>query len=188
MNRHIKLHNRIVNYSIRRSKKAKRIRLAVYCDGNFVVTVPNLFPSKLIDRYIIAKSQWIITKIDFFEKLNKKTKIKFDLNNYEYYKNKAFVLVENKIIDLNKMNFEFNKLVIKQQKTRWGSCSKKRNLNFNFKIIFLPTKLQEYIIIHELCHLKEFNHSAKYWKTVEKLMPNYVEINQELKINGLSIL
>ncbi|MDO8497424.1 MAG: M48 family metallopeptidase [bacterium] len=187
MKKQINLHNRVVNYSIRRSKRAKRMRLAVYCDGNFIVTVPQTFPTNSIDRYVIAKSQWVISKLNFFEGLNKKQKLTFGDNGYEKYKEKALEMIIKRLTALNKTHyqFKFNKLTIRNQKTRWGSCSKKRNLNFNYKILFLHPKIRDYIMIHELCHLKEFNHSKKYWSLVEKALPNFKNVQEELKVHGI---
>lgn len=189
MKRQITLHNKVINYSVRRSNRAKRMRLAVYCDGNFVVTVPQAFPSTSIDKYVTAKSQWVISKLDFFEGLNKKQKLSFGKDGYELYKDKALEMVTEQLATLNQKyyGFKFNNIAIKNQKTRWGSCSKKRNLNFNYKILFLPPKIRDYIMIHELCHLKEFNHSKRYWKLIAKAMPDYSSIIKELKIKGLII-
>lgn len=90
--------------------------------------------------------------------------------------------VESRINYFNKFyNFEINRIAIKNIATRWGSCSSKRNLNFNYKIIYLRPELADYLIVHELCHLGEFNHSKKFWAQVAKTIPNYVEINKELK-------
>lgn len=189
MKRQINLHNRVVNYSVRRSKRAKRLRLAVYCDGNFIVTVPQTFPTNSIDRYVIAKSQWVISKMDFFEGLNKKQKLTLGSDGYELYKDKALEMVTERLSILNNKHYrlKFNKLTIKSQKTRWGSCSKKRNLNFNYKILFLPPKIRDYIMIHELCHLKELNHSNRFWRLVAKSIPDYSKVIGELKIKGLNI-
>lgn len=189
MKRQINLHNRVVNYSVRRSKRAKRMRLAVYCDGNFIVTVPQTFPANSIDRYVISKSQWVISKLDFFEGLNKRQKLVLGGDGYELYKDKALRMVTERLAALNQKHyrFRFNKLAIKSQKTRWGSCSRRRNLNFNYKILFLTPRIRDYVIVHELCHLKEFNHSNKFWKLVAKSLPEYPKIVDELKIKGLSI-
>lgn len=91
-------------------------------------------------------------------------------------------LILERIKHFNKFyNFKINRIVVKNQKTRWGSCSKKGNLNFNYKIIYLRPELADYLIVHELCHLGQFNHSKKFWALVEKTVPNYGKMNKELK-------
>ncbi|PIP23438.1 MAG: hypothetical protein COX90_01110 [Candidatus Nealsonbacteria bacterium CG_4_10_14_0_2_um_filter_38_17] len=70
---------------------------------------------------------------------------------------------------------------MKNQKTRWGSCFKKGNPNFNYKIALLSQRLADYIVVHELCHLGELNHSQKSWNLVAKAVPDYPEIRDELK-------
>ncbi len=67
------------------------------------------------------------------------------------------------------------RVAIRDQRTRWGSCSTKRNLNFNYKLVFLPDALVDYVIVHELCHLIEFNHSAAFWDHVARALPDYRE-------------
>lgn len=189
MIRTITLHNRVVNYTVRRSKRAKRMRLAVYNDGNFIVTVPHTFPASKIEGYVISKSQWVISKLDFFAEINKKQKLVLGADGYELYKDKALKMVTERLTVLNQKHyrFKYNKLGIKSQKTRWGSCSRKRNLSFNYKILFLTPKMRDYIMIHELCHLKEFNHSNRFWKLVAKSMPDYTKIMSELRNKGLTI-
>ncbi len=78
-------------------------------------------------------------------------------------------------------NFTYNKVRIKNSKSRWGSCSSKKNLNFNYKILYLPEQLADYVVVHELCHLKELNHSNKYWALVEQTMPNYKILRKALR-------
>ena len=90
--------------------------------------------------------------------------------------------VENRINYFNSFyNFKINRIAIKNTSTRWGSCSSKRNLNFNYKIIYLRPALADYLIVHELCHLGEFNHSKRFKALVSKTIPDYVNINKELK-------
>ncbi len=101
---------------------------------------------------------------------------------YLEYKEKAIILAENRIEHYNKLyHFKVNRISIKNQKSRWGSCSKKGNLNFNYKIVLLPPELADYVIVHELCHLGEFNHSKKFWKLVSIAMPDYKEIKKKFK-------
>lgn len=81
-------------------------------------------------------------------------------------------------------HFKYNKILIKELRTKWGSCSSLKNLNFNWRIIFAPKNVLQYLVIHELCHLKEMNHSDKFWNLVEKIDPNYKESRLWLKKNG----
>jgi predicted metal-dependent hydrolase len=75
----------------------------------------------------------------------------------------------------------YGEVMVRNQKSLWGSCSRQRNLSFNFRIIFLPPAAQDYIVAHELSHLAHFNHSAKFWAMVAEAVPNYKEIRKELR-------
>ena len=186
MNRQIILQNRIVSYSIRRSKRAKRLRLAVYSDGNFVVTLPKGINESSAEKYIIQKSHWVLHKMDFFKNVSMSKTIKLTTDDYLKHKDKALVLVTDRVEHFNKeYGYKYTAISIRNQKTRWGSCSKNKNLSFNYKIMFLSPKLRDYIIVHELCHLKEFNHSKYYWHLVSKIMPDYRSIHKEVQTNGL---
>ena len=79
------------------------------------------------------------------------------------------------------MNVHFNMVRIKNVKTIWGSCSSKKNLNFNFKLFFLPEALIDYVFVHELAHLKHMNHSKAFWSEVEKQITDYKKRREELK-------
>ena len=190
MNRQTCLHNKVVDYKIIRSAKAKRLRLAVYCDGSFVVTLPKNFSESKIEKYLISKSQWIISKLDFFKKLNEKQQIPTEKNGLNVYKKDALDLVNKRLKYFNAKfyNYKFNQIKIKNQKTLWGSCSKRGNLNFNYKIIFLTPKVRDYIIVHELCHIKELNHSRKFWNLVSIAIPNYPKIVNEVRNKGLDLI
>lgn len=108
--------------------------------------------------------------------------------NYLENKNKALEIVKERIEYLNAFyNYKWNKISVKNQKTRWGSCSRRGNLNFNYKIALLPQKSSDYIIVHELCHLGEFNHSQKFWDLVAKTVPDYKETRRDLRKNGLML-
>jgi predicted metal-dependent hydrolase len=189
MKKNIELHKRKVQYTLKVSKRAKRLRLAIYCDGAFIVTAPRNISENIVEQFIIRKSQWIIDKLEYFKSISGQVFTKGTKKDYTEYRDKALVLVKRRIAYLNKLyGFRFNKINIKNQKTRWGSCSRKGNLNFNYKIALLPEKLADYIVIHELCHLKEFNHSRKFWNLVAKGVPEYQEIKDQLKKSGLRFL
>lgn len=83
---------------------------------------------------------------------------------------------------------EFGRVTVRSQRSRWGSCSSKHNLNFNWKLILAPKECLDYVVIHELCHLTEFNHSPRFWKLVEAQMPDYRVWKEYLKTNGASLI
>lgn len=90
------------------------------------------------------------------------------------HKELAREIVHARVAHFNQgYSFSFGRISIKNQKRCWGSCSAKKNLNFNYKIIFLPEALMDYVIVHELCHLKELNHGAGFWEEVAKAIPSY---------------
>ena len=94
----------------------------------------------------------------------------------------ARVLVHARLEHFNQYyNFSYNKVTIRNQKTRWGSCSNKGNLNFSVRILALPRDAQDYLIVHELCHLKEFNHSSRFWDLVAEQVPDYKRIRHMLR-------
>ena len=102
--------------------------------------------------------------------------------HYLKHKKDAYRLISERIDYYNNIyGFDFNRISIRNQRTRWGSCSSKKNLNFNYRILFLPERMADYIIVHELFHLKEMNHSKKFWNLIAEVIPNYLEIREELK-------
>lgn len=105
------------------------------------------------------------------------------------HKDMAYEIVRSRLEYFNQFyNFKYNKITIRNQISRWGSCSKKGNLNFNYRIALLKPELADYIVVHELCHLGEFNHSKNFWDLVEKTLPDWRKLRSELKsINTLVI-
>jgi len=181
MRRSITLHGKTIDYAVRKSKRARRLRVAVYCDSAVVVTAPLGFAENKIERFLRLKAAWVLDKIAYFSDLGKTIQLPMGKRAFRKYRVEALEFVERKIPEINKIyHHSYNKVVIKNHKSRWGSCSKKRNLNFNYRIIFLPEKLAEYIIAHELCHLANFDHSRKFWGLVEKSVPDFRKRIREL--------
>lgn len=186
MKKSIELHKKTVEYILKVSPRARRLRLAIYCDGNFVVTAPQNLSERRIEKFIIQKAPWVLDKLEHFKKFPSPAFIKGTKKDYETYKKMALALARKKIAQFNQIyGFYFNKISIRNQKTRWGSCSRKGNLNFNYKIARLPEKLADYIIVHELCHLKELNHSRRFWELVARSRLDYLQSRKLLRKGGI---
>jgi predicted metal-dependent hydrolase len=184
MKREIEINNKKVEYTYNINPRARKLRLSIHCDGNFVVTAPRYIDENIVLQFIIRKSKWIIDKLEYFKNNPRIVGIKSSKKDYLEYKNKALELAQKRIEYFNGIyGFKFNNISIKNQKTRWGSCSRKGNLNFNYKIALISEEFSDYVIVHEICHLKEFNHSQKFWNLVAKTIPNYLEIRKKLRKN-----
>ncbi len=105
---------------------------------------------------------------------------------YKATKERTRHLIQQKI-DHFKLVYPFfhHSFSVRNQKTRWGSCSKRGHLSFHYRILFLPEHLQDYIVVHELCHLQEMNHSSRFWALVAQAIPDYKHRRRELKTHRL---
>ncbi len=183
MKKEITLKNEKIKYILKQSRRARRMRLAVYSGGSFVVTIPHGMGLKKAENFILQKAEWVLEKIKIM--VRKEPNGIFQRRSRKEYlklKSAAYTLAENKVKEFNKFyGFKYNRIAIRNQKTRWGSCSEKGNLNYNYKILLLPEKYADYIIVHEICHLKELNHSQKFWDLVGKTIPEHKKITKELR-------
>ncbi len=105
---------------------------------------------------------------------------------YEEHKESARALVTERLAHFNlHYGFRYKRISIRNVRSRWGSCSRLGNLNFSYKIALLSPELADYIVVHELCHLGQFNHSQKFWDLVGQTIPDYKD--QMMKLRGTSI-
>jgi predicted metal-dependent hydrolase len=184
--KNIKLGNNLLNYTLRISPRARHLRLTVHPRDGLLVTVPRRMSLKLAENFIKQKSSWIISKLDYIKNhpLAKFTPEKKEQERIDYihHKELARILVKKRLEYFNQFyNFKFGRISIRNQKTRWGSCSRAGNLNFNYKISRLPQNLADYVVVHELCHLRELNHSPRFWSLVAQTIPDYLKIRKELR-------
>jgi len=170
----IELKGQKIEYDLKTYRFSKTIKIIIRRDATTLVTGPLRITRKIVEGFIRRKADWIITNLERCKK-NPVIKAKKDMRKeYLDTKEKARALVNERIEYFNRYyKFSFKKISIRNQSTRWGSCSRKGNLNFNYKLALLDPKLADYIIVHELCHLKEFNHSSKFWALVERMIPDY---------------
>ena len=163
-----------------KSRRMRRLSVTIHKNKEIVVRSPDFISVSDIESFLKQKSDWIrkaLKKID--ESVPGVVHSKEEVMEY---KNKARGILLERLPFYNRQyNFSWKKVTVKIMKTRWGSCSSKGNLNFNYKIALLPSSLADYIIVHELCHLKEMNHGERFWSLVEKQMPQYKQLRKELK-------
>ena len=102
----------------------------------------------------------------------------------DFYRKKAEEIIHDRLEYFNEhYRFRYHRITLRNQKSRWGSCSTQKNLNFNWRLAMAPVEIIDYVVVHELCHLKEMNHSASFWKLVSEACPDYKKSRKWLKEN-----
>ncbi len=173
-----------IPYTIRSSRRAKYIRISVNCDGVVSVTQPTGISFERIEEIVRKKINWIARKVEFFKSFV--VRQRSSPIEYRNMRSAALALAHARIKHFNAFyGFTFKRISIRNQKTRWGSCSKRGTLSFNYRIAKLPAEVADYIVVHELCHLSELNHSKDFWKLVEQSIPHYKALRKALRQNSL---
>lgn len=176
-------------YTLIRSSR-KSCSISIDQDGQIKVRVPLRISEKEISHLLIDKRLWIITK--YLEvKEQQKNRPVSDLTDVQR------IALERRYIAAAKDYFpkrvsyfvqftggSYRRITIRDQKTRWGSCSAKGTLSFNWKLMLAPPAILDYVVVHELCHLTHMNHSAAFWKKVESVYPDYRTARKWLKDHG----
>ena len=184
----ITLEGEVVEYELRVSKVGRNLRLTVHLEKGLVVTIPKRATKLVAERFIKEKSAWILKTLAQFEKSKANAPRKHSAKKIKEYKEKARALVAARLAHFNIFyHFPYKNISIRNQKTRWGSCTRKKNLNFNYKIALLEPHLADYIIVHELCHVKEMNHSSKFWDLVSHTIPDYVARRRAIRLISLGV-
>lgn len=146
-----------------------------------MVTLPPFCFEHSIEHFLNAHSGWILDKIRRLS-LVPISRLSTSKTVYKKNKEKARKLVHEKLELWNAhYAFTYGRVSIRNSKGRWGSCSAEGNLNFSFNLVFLPEHLVDYLIVHELCHLRELNHSPRFWALVSLCVPDYRKRRMELK-------
>lgn len=170
---------------IKRSKRSRNLRLSVKAGGAVILTAPMKTPIRDIELFVKNNQEWIKEKVRT-QKLVKDSLLK--TSNLREFKEKRDVM----LIDMQRRveiqnqhyRFSFNSVDIIKSKTKWGSCSSRKKLSFNYKMSELSDELQDYIVVHEICHLKEMNHGPKFWKLVAETIPHHKLLRKKLRIGA----
>lgn len=175
-----------ITYEIIKSSR-KTIAVEVRQDGSVLVRAPRNCLQSRIDTFLKEKQAWVLAKVEE-QKEKEADSMKIQpLSEAEQrlYRDKAREIFEQKVsYYAQMMGVSYGRIAIRDQKTRWGSCSGEGNLNFNWRLIFAPAGVLDYVVVHELAHRKEMNHSPRFWKVVEDTMPEYRKYQKWLKENG----
>ncbi len=171
------------SYTLKHRLGTRRIRLTVRSNGQVVVTAPRRAPKEMIDTFVAEQAAWIEQTVATLAKKKQAIPAPPGMQtSYLACKARAMKLVKARIAVYNKYyGFTVKRVVIKNHSSKWGSCSSKGNLNFNYRILFLPETLVDYIVVHELCHLKEMNHSKAFWALVKQTVPYHEARRKELR-------
>lgn len=174
--------------------KRKTLAIEIRPDMRVVVRAPEKIPQNEIMKFVEEKQNWIkkhLVQMYFKAEEIKKQKKEPALTNADIGKlcQKALSVIPDKVKYYAEiMGVTYGRITIRNQKTRWGSCSSKGNLNFNCLLMLMPDKVLDYVVVHELCHLKQMNHSKKFWKEVERYMPDYKNYKKWLNENGGALI
>jgi predicted metal-dependent hydrolase len=183
----MKLDDTNIEYSISFAAR-KSISMGFTAQGQLAVKAPKSMTNQDVLAFMERKMDWIVNHYNqVMEQKNDRYVLTEDERN-------RFIDIANRVIPERvrlfaaKMDARYNQIHIREQKTRWGSCSSRKNLNFNWKLVLMPPEILDYVIIHELCHLSEMNHSDRFWNLVQVYCPDYRQRKKWLRDNGMKYI
>ena len=180
-----------IQYKI--SRKAKHISIRIKRDASHdvvcIVVVPfrknSLFQHLLLQKakiFVQTKREWVARYVEKYKKTSLNTKNKSSKIPEKELKAQTLKIVLDRLMHFNTFyNFTYKDVRVKKVLTRWGSCSRRGNLNFSHRLGLMKPEEIDYVVVHELCHLAEFNHGPKFWKLVERTIPNYKQIRKGMR-------
>ncbi len=178
------------DYSIIRSRR-RTVSVEITEDATLLVRAPKWMSAGEIDRFVESHSEWIDEHLTKAENRNAKAQNSAPISDNEL--SALLILAEAQIPDkvehfAQLLGVTYGKVSIRNQKTLWGSCTSDGNLSFNCLIMKAPESVRDYVVVHELCHRKEMNHSKAFWKCVESVLPDYKASKKWLKEEGAVLM
>lgn len=178
------------NIRIIKSKR-KTISLQIKPDGSIELKVPVQMTDAQIQEFLHQKSGWIEKHLQAVQERQQQLSQVEPLNKEEIQElaNQALEVIPKRVTYFAEIvGVTYGRITIRNQKSKWGSCSSKGNLNFNCLLMLAPTDVLDYVVVHELCHRKEMNHSSQFWTEVRKVLPDYEKQKLWLKEHGDEIM
>ena len=171
-----------------KTKRTKRLSISVKPFKGIRVAVPYRLSFKKAQKYFQSNISWAKKSLDYIKKVEQEH-ITTVNNSPRFNKIKARATVTERFNYLaDQYGFTYNRLFIRNQKTRWGSCSEKNNINLNINLARLTEELMDYVILHELVHLKIKNHSKEFWSELDKYVGSAKELDKKLKKHRLGLV
>ena len=180
----------MIEYELIRSRR-RTVSLEITDHGRVLVRAPKRLPKYEIERFILEKSKWIDKHMAIVKARNEKLAHaqSFDETDIKRLTDKARQVIPEKVAYYAEvLGVTYGRITIRNQKTLWGSCTSKGNLNFNCKLMLVPEHVLDYVVVHELCHRKEMNHSKAFWALVGSIIPDYKACRKWLKDEGTVLL
>jgi len=171
-----------------RSKRAKHLNISVKPLRGVRVAVPYRLSFKKAEEFVHAKADWINKHLDRMKQYELEHEVNAQ-NALGIDKAEAKRKLSRRLKYLAKKHrFTYNRAFIRNQRTRWGSCSQKNDISLNMKLVRLPDELMDYVILHELAHTRCKNHSSEFWAELDRLVGNGKGMDAQLKAYGLGLL
>ena len=176
----------MIEYELMRSKR-KTLAIQVKPDSSVIVRAPLDLADSTIVQFVEEHEDWVIKKQKEIEENQKLIHVITAEERREGFAKARKIIPERARYFALQMGVDYKYLKIKEQKSRWGSCSSIGNLNFNWKLVLLPPELLDYVVVHELAHRKVMNHAPLFWFYVEQEIPDYRERREKLKMYGMRL-
>lgn len=175
-----------LTYIIKKSWR-RSISVSVLPDNRILVKTPYLATERAVKDFLVTKKEWISKQIEKqnIEKEQAESLGFFSAEDIKKIKKQAKEIIPERVDYWAKIiGVSYDKISIRLQSSRWGSCSNNGNLSFNCLLVIMPPEVMDSVIVHELCHRKHMNHSKKFYAEIDKVFPDYKKHNKWLKENG----
>jgi predicted metal-dependent hydrolase len=180
--REIILSGGIVCYA-RKYRRARNMRIIIRKDGSVRLSLPFFVPYRVGEIFLRSRETWIKERLATLPDEPDDLLLRGSKEEYREQSGEARTLIEARLAHFQSLyGVVWQRVSIRNQKTRWGSCSRSGNLSFNYRLVYLPERLRDYVVVHELCHLLAFDHSPRFWALVERVFPDYRELRTRLRL------